>query len=30
MEKQGEKEEKVLGTAYYILSSNPLLVYFQP
>lgn len=27
MEKQ---EEKVLGTAYYIISSNPLLVHFAP
>jgi hypothetical protein len=34
MEKQDEKEakeeEKPLGTAYYIISSNPLLVHFQP
>ena len=33
MEKQDEKDEKAekpLGTAYYIISSNPLLVHFQP
>ncbi len=30
MAKQGENEEKVLGTAYYIISSNPLLLFFKP
>jgi len=30
MGKQEEKEEKALGTAYYIISSNPLLVHFAP
>lgn len=30
MEKQDEEKEKPLGTAYYIISSNPLLVHFQP